>query len=319
MNFRFRSLSLTAVGLSVIALSAGCEVSKCKTDDGRDATCAESLEVYPGDEETLTADYMPGMDLTIEQVKGDILLVPGEPGVVTAIFKPFTYRGHSKDAEAAEDLASGISKEVRTDGNVVVVETLQTGGWDEVGAALTVAIPPEFDGALRVTNHSVGNLDEANIDTEPGAVGNAFAVHMESQGLGFCDLDGTPLIVDTYAACRGEIEIVGVSDNVTAYSDGIISDDENAVRVSWSAISDTASGEIESTDGQIELNLPSTGNFTIAAATNADGAVQMNPAPDGCELSADNVLTCGTGDAQFVVSAGTEDDFDPANVNISWN
>jgi hypothetical protein len=40
--------------------------------------------------------------------------------------------------------------------------------------------------------------------------------------------------------------------------------------------------------------------------------------PAGCEVSGYS-LSCGTGGAIFVVSAGTGDTVDPANVNISFN
>ena len=320
MNFRFGTLSLTALSLSLLAFSAGCEVSKCKTDDGRDASCAESLETTYGPEVTAEQPYELDMDLTIDGIKGEIVLEPGTAGVVSVTFKPFTIRGHGKDADAQEDLDHGWVSDVRTEGNAVVVETQQNGESDEVGAIIKVQVPPEFNGAIRIVNHAAGETGQGDISIEEGGAASAHAVYMEAHGLGDCNLDGAPSITDTEANCDGEIEIVNVSDNVTAFGRGTILDDAAyGVRVSFAGISeDAVGGEIESQHGNVELNLPADGNFQITAAPNADGAVQMATPPDSCEAS-DNVLSCGTGAAIFIVSASTDSSLDPGNVNMDFH
>jgi len=318
MNFRFRSLTLTAVGLSVLALSTGCEVSKCKTDEGQDATCAESLETTYGPHETLEATYDVNMDLNVDGVKGEILVVPGTAGVVRVTFKPFTVRGHSKDADAQEDLEQGWIKDVRVEGNAVVVETFQNGESDEVGAAMEIELPPEFNGAINIMNRSVGEVDQGRVIIND--VASAHSVHVESLGLGLCDIDGAPSVTNTYVSCEGIVEVVNVSDNVTVFAEGTILDDEPfGARVSFAGIAEGATGgEIESQHGHVELNLPGDGHFQITAAANEEGEVLMNPAPDTCEAS-DNVVTCGNGDAIYIVSAGTADSLDPGNVHIDFH
>ncbi len=325
-----------ALGLFVLASACGAETGDstgAEPDAGADAgseleagveagTPAEALERYmdPDAQMTLQRPYASGMDLVVDNVKGDILLVPGEAGTVVAVFEPFTYRGGTQESEAILDLENGLSVDVRTEGDQIVVESLQLGEWEELGATLTVALPPEFDGAIRVVNRSAGNIDEANIDIDEGAAASAFSVSMESQGLGDCNLDGAPSIIDTNASCRGRIEITNVSDDVTAYSDGYISSsDPFAIRVHLAGISaDASGGEIESTEGNVELNLPPDGNFRIAAVPNASGAFNVVTPPDGCDL-AESSLSCGAGGAIFSVSAGTDDSFDAGNVNISFN
>jgi hypothetical protein len=322
MNFSFRSLSLTALGLSALTFAAGCEVSKCKTDEGQDATCAESLETTYGTEVTMEQPYDADMDLTIESVKGEVILVLGDPGVVSVDLKPFTVRGHSKDVDAQEDLEQGWSGDVRTEGNAVVVETLQTGESDEVGANLYVRVPPEFNGAIRIVNHSVGEVDVGKISIQEGAAASAWSVSMESFGLGDCNLDGSVTIIDTFVDCEGEVEITNVSDNVTALGRGTILDNAPfGVRVSFAGISaDAEGGEIASEHGNVELNMPADGNFQITAAPNADGALQFGGStlPPDCE-SSDNVVSCGTGAAVYLVSASTESNLDPGNVNVDFH
>lgn len=325
MNFRFRSLTLTAVALSTLALSAGCEVSKCETEDGQDATCAESLERYTrdGSDQTYSEAYEPGMNVVVDNIKGDIFVRPGNAGVVEIVASPFTYRGHSKDTEAGDDITNGWSGTIEAADGQITFITYQQGGWDEVGTTLTVFLPPEFDGALRVVNQGAGNLEEADIDiSDDGAgspLGSAHSLTVESMGLGECNINGVPSVTSTTASCRGEIEITNVSDNVTAHADGIASDsDPYMVRVSFAGISaDATGGEISTTEGHVELNMPADGNFQITAAPNEDGVVNIADVPDGCEAS-DNVVSCGTADASYIVNAGTDDTFDPANVNIDF-
>ena len=40
--------------------------------------------------------------------------------------------------------------------------------------------------------------------------------------------------------------------------------------------------------------------------------------PDTCEVS-DNVISCGAGAAQFLATAGIEEGFDPAFVNVDFH
>jgi hypothetical protein len=286
-----------------------------------DASIAEQLERYTLEDSERTAEqpYAPGMDLVVDNVNGDIVLEPGEAGVIAATFTPFTYRGHDRESEAHEDLLTGWSGEVLDQGDQLTVVSHQLGDWEEVGTTLTVRVPPEFDGAIRVVNHGAGSIAESDIDLDDGAVASAWSVRMESLGLGLCNLDGAPSIVETYASCRGPIEITNVTDDVTAYSDGLSSDDPFAVRVSFAAISaDATGGEIESTQGHVELDLPSHGDFQVTATSNEAGLVNAVALPETCALSG-STLSCGSAGAIFAVSAGTDDSFDPANVNISFN
>ncbi|HVJ13943.1 MAG TPA: hypothetical protein VM686_00820 [Polyangiaceae bacterium] len=278
----------------------------------------EALQRFTGTDVTSSQPYVAGMDLVVDHVKGLIRLVPGEPGVVSATFSPFTYRGASAETEATEDMMTGWSGEVLTEGNEISVISQQL-GWDEVGAELTVEVPPEFDGAIKVVNQAAGEIEEADIAIDEGAVASAWSVHLQSLGLGDCDLDGAPTVKDTVVECRGVIEITNVSDDVTAYSDGLVgSDAPFGVRVFFAAISAEASGgDIESTDGNVELNLPAEGSFQITATPNADGAVNVVTPPDGC-LASGNTVACGTGGAVYIASAGT-DSLQAANVNMDFH
>lgn len=325
MNCRYRSLTLTAFALGALVVASGCEVSKCKTDTGQNATCAESLTRFTDSDanKTMQVDYMPGMDLVIHGTKGNIHVNPGSAGVVAATFTPFVQLGHSRANDAKNMMENLLTVDVSASGNTVNVTTVAdyaAGASDELGATIELALPPEFDGNLTVTNDGHGNAEESNIAVN--AVGSAISATLTSYDLGDCDLDGAPSIVNTTVNCDGLIEITNVSDNVTAHSTSAFTDDQLAdVRVTFAGISDTATGGTISTkNGRIELGFPLTGNYTIVANANADGVVNEGTLPTGCMVSgAGNAkqVTCGTGGASYDINAGSDDAFG-ANIDIGY-
>jgi hypothetical protein len=341
MNSRFRSLTLAAFVLGTLAFASGCETSNCTTEEGQDAVCAESLERYTESaiNETITVPYEPGTSLVVDNIKGHIHVCAENEqpnnadacggadaiaGEISVLFVPFTFRGHSKDAEARAEM-EGLMKTVQDDGagTITVRTDPAEGSSDEVGATLYVRLPPEFDGNLKVVNQGFGNVEEADIIVDTVSM-SPYVYVQSDHGLGDCDVDGAPTVVNTEAYCRGQIEITNVSDNVTADSTGPFTDgDDFAVRVDWAGISDAATGgTIRSDEGHIELDVPSTGNFSIAATSNVDGAVnEEGTQPSTCSTEGagtSKTLTCGTGGATFTVTAATEESFDGGNVNIVY-
>ncbi len=331
MNSRFRPLTLATVALTALAFASGCETSKCKTDEGEDATCAESLVRYTvsGANETLTQPYTAGMSLVVDNVKGHVRINedPGAAGEVSITVEPFTYRGNSKDAEAKDEMTSKLGKSFEADANdpnLLIFRTDQLdGASDELGATIYVSLPPEFNGNLKLNSSGAGNVEEGDIIAN--YVASAILVDMNSGDLGDCDLDGSPTVVNTVANCDGQVEITNVSDNVDVHTTGEFQDDEPfAIRVAWAGISDTATGGTISTDeGHVELAIPSTGNFTMVAAANYGGTVQETNTPDTCMSSGDqstsDTVTCGTNGGTFTVTAGADDAFEnPANVYLDF-
>ncbi len=149
MNPRFRSLALSALSLTVLLAASGCETSNCETEEGQDAVCAESLKKFTvdGTKGTIDVEYEAGSgDLVVDNIKGTIHVDEGlDAGIISITFEPFTYRGHSKDAEAKDDIENKFSKsfEFDEDQNTYVARTDRgEGSTDELGAEIWVELPP---------------------------------------------------------------------------------------------------------------------------------------------------------------------------------
>ena len=107
----FNLSSLAVLGCLAV-LSTGCEVSDCSPEDESKGVCVqgESLTEFKGAEITETVDWTAGMPLSVDGMNGQISIKQGTAGKVSVLFKPFTFRGASKRAEAEEDLTVHFQK-----------------------------------------------------------------------------------------------------------------------------------------------------------------------------------------------------------------
>jgi hypothetical protein len=313
MNPRFRSLALSALSLTVLLAASGCETSNCETEEGNDAVCAESLKKFTvaGAEQTLELDYEPGRDLVVDNIKGTIHVNEGlDAGVITITFDPFTYRGHSKDAEAKDDIENKFSASFEwvEDDNAYIARTDRgEGSSDELGAEITVELPPEFDGVLRVVNQGGGEVNPGNVIVNYTALSPTVNLENKSS-VGDCDLDGAETVTRTTADCGGQIEIRGISDNVDVVSTGLETDLD--ILVEFASISDDAAGgSIKSDDGQVDVIFPPDSNFSVDAST-GEGVVTLFDLPDSCNAEGEDAsqsVVCGAdGSALYTIQAGLD-------------
>ena len=106
-----RTLFASVSVLSLCALVlGGCEVTDCKTEEGKDAKCAESLELHEGEVQSQAEPYTVGQNVTIQGLYGDIVVVSGDEGEVGVDFSPFNYRGHNQDDDAERELEETRAK-----------------------------------------------------------------------------------------------------------------------------------------------------------------------------------------------------------------
>ncbi len=334
MNPRFRSLALSAFSLSLLLAASGCETSNCETEEGNNAVCAESLKKFTvaGAEQTIEVDYEPGRDLVVDNIKGTIHVNEGlDAGKISITFEPFTYRGHSKDAEAKDEIENKFSAsfEWSEDDEAYIARTDRgSGSSDELGAEITVNLPPEFDGALRVVNQGGGELNPGDVIVNFTALSPSVELENKSS-VGDCDLDGSATVTMTRAKCGGNIEIRGISDNVEVVSTGLETGLD--VLVQFASISDDATGgSIKSDDGQVDVIFPGPNeddelpNFSVDAST-GEGAISVYDLRDDCESDGDDAaqsFVCGEGgNAVYTIQAGLDGvgdaplnlDFDPTN------
>jgi hypothetical protein len=231
----------------------GCEAQDCdNAETGAEGVCLKSLKRFDGPLETGTVDYA-GDDIIVDGSNGDIYVVEGVAGLVSASFEPFVLRAYDITQEEADEDLELLDLSITTDGGDVHVDvTRLDDALSSLGADITVAIPPEFTGNLRVA--------QGNGQTEVRYVAAASGVIVDSDN-GSCD-------VATGAA--SEISVHCDNGDLSASIDDVTAQ----------------SGAGFSTgNGSITLFLPTSAVFSVQAAALAGGTASAENLPAGCVLA----------------------------------
>ncbi len=315
MNAFFSSVSLLALCGPVLLLG-GCEVKDCKTEEGKDAVCAESLSVYNGTPETLTADYADGAQVNVRGLFGDVLVTVGAPGVVAAKFSPFNYRSHEEEASARRELTENLDLAVEKDasGNVTI-SVARRDATSGLGSHITLELPPEFNGPLVVENAADGVLNTGAVDVS--FVGDSTTLNVVNGGLENCNIlrgtDGEPVdptaLTNVDVRCGADITVRGVNDDVIVHSTAEFHSDVFVEIASISAASN--GGRISGEDTTIEVVFPASDSFTVAASIGEGASIKALALPAACEASEDTAtsktFSCGTGVPVYEVSTQDAD------------
>jgi hypothetical protein len=301
--------------LSFCALAlGGCEVTDCKTEDGQDATCAESLEVHEGEPQTETVAYEVGQNITIQGVYGDIFVTGGDDAEVAVTFKPFNYRGHNQDEEAQLELVENLDLAVASDAEGITISAGRHDATNGLGSHITVALPPEFNGTLVVDNQGDGPINQGHIDIE--YVAEATTLNVINRGLQNCNilrdssLSEPSLLTDVDVRCGADIYVRGVNDNV--YVDSRDPAFHSDIVVEIASISANATGgEIKGADSDVRVYFPVAGDYNIVASTGSNGAHMGNVSAGECEVTSEDEsgadLQCGAGGPVYQVFADDAD------------
>jgi hypothetical protein len=320
-------VSLLSVAVASVALG-GCEVTDCKTEEGKDAKCAESLEAYEATPEVSDTDYVAGASLTIDGVYGDITILPGEAGTVSTTFKPFNYRGHSQETDARLELDENLdlSMDTDADGNITVT-TERHGATNGLGSHITVRIPPEFDGTLIVKNSGDGVINQGLIDIQTTA--EAKTLNVVNHGLGNCQVlageKDEPSIVssltDVDVRCEASILVRGVNDNVVVLGES--SAFHNDIIVEIMSIGPSATGgQIDGPNSSVQVTFPVAGDYEVVTHASDEGTRIARVETGDCDApvndETDLQLTCGAGGPVYDVSASDDDadDDEPSRINV---
>jgi hypothetical protein len=314
-----RTLFASVSVLSLFALSLGaCEVTDCKTEEGNDAKCAESLEVHEGEPQSETLAYEVGQNITIQGIYGDIYVTGGDEAEVGVTFKPFNYRGNSQDEEAQLELAENLDLAVTSDAEGITISAGRHDATNGLGSHITVTLPPEFNGTLVVQNEGDGPINQGHIDIQ--YVAEATTLNVVNHGLEHCwvlradGMDDVPiepsLLTDTDVRCAADIYVRGVNDNV--YIDSRDPAFHSDVVVEIASISASATGgEIKGADSDVRVYFPVAGDYGISASAGENGAHIGTVRPGDCEeVSSDETsaeLTCGAGGPVYQVFANDAD------------
>jgi hypothetical protein len=324
MRTLLSAVSVFTLGVSSLLLG-GCEVTDCKTDEGEDAKCAESLKAYEADESVETVPYVDGASVVINGVYGDIAILPGTAGEVSTTFKPFNYRGHSQEEDARRELEENLDLLVDHDldgSGDVTITTDRNGATNGLGSHITVRLPPEFNGVLIVENEGNGVMNQGLIDVK--FVGEATTLNVTNHGLQRCNVlrgdDDEPSIVsnlnDVNVQCEADIFVRGVNDNVVVRS--VSPSFHSDVRVDIVGVSaDAIGGSIIGENSNVQVTFPVAGDYDVVASP-GDGASMSKVEAGECEASPFDYtqlsLTCGAGGPIYEISATGVDD--PSRINV---
>lgn len=326
MRTLLSAVSVFSVCASSLLLG-GCEVSDCKTDDGEDAKCAESLKAFEGGETVETIPYVDGASVTINGKYGDIAILSGDAGEISTTFKPFNYRGHSQEDDARRELEENLDLgfESDDDGNVTIT-TDRHDATNGLGSHITVRLPPEFNGVLILENEGDGVINQGLIDVK--FVGEATTLNVTNHGLQQCTVlrgeDDEPSIVsnltDVNVRCEADIMVRGVSDNVVVRSVSP-SFHSNVVVEIVSISADATGGSIIGENSHVQVTLPAAGDYDVVASASGEGAHLSRVETGECEAPvSDDVelqLTCGVGGPVYEIAATDTDDVDDEESRIN--
>jgi hypothetical protein len=241
------------LGLFVGNGTLGCEAQDCdNAETGGEGVCLKSLKRFEGATETATVDHA-GDDIIIDSSNGNVYVVEGEAGLVSAEFEPFVLRAYDITQEEAEQDFELLDLAVTTDGGDVHVDVRrEDGAPTSLGADITVAIPPEFSGNLRV--------EQNNGPTEVRYVAAANGVIVNSE-VGGCD-------IATGAASEISIRC-----------------DVGDLSASISDVTEQTGTGFSTGNGSIALSLPAHAVFSVQAAALAGGTVSVENLPAECTLA----------------------------------
>lgn len=241
------------LGLFVANGTLGCEAQDCDNEEtGAEGVCLKSLKRFDAPRETDSVAYA-GDDVIIEVANGDIHVVPGEAGDVTATFEPFVLRAYDVSEEEAEEDFALLARSITTSGGDVHVDVARLDDApSSLGADVTVALPPEFSGNLVI--------EQGNGDTEVDFAGGAIGVLVTSEN-GGCDI-----------ATGGASEISVHCDN-------------GDLSATIQDVAEQTGSGFSTENGSITLFLPSDGVFSVQAAALAGGTVSVENMPSACTLA----------------------------------
>jgi len=120
---------------------------------------AESAVRYEASDETLSAAYTAGQDISVSGGNGRINVVGGGGSEVSATFSPFILDAKDNEDNARAHMEKNLSLTVEDTGSGIVVKASRASGSSgSLGADITVRLPDDFDGTFSL-NQGNGGTD----------------------------------------------------------------------------------------------------------------------------------------------------------------
>ncbi|HEY3235240.1 MAG TPA: hypothetical protein VGJ84_10995 [Polyangiaceae bacterium] len=316
MKARGRPLFALALTATLVFSALGCETSKCKDEQGRDAVCAKSLTRFLPQQNPapVTTTWSAGTPIKVLGLYGNITVRSGASGAVEVAFKPFDYRAYDAEAQARDELANNLITSVATDadGTLVISTARQPGSSNGLGADIDVKLPSNFDALLKVRNSGQGPQNPGDVDIQ--FVGSSPRVEVINDALvGSCTVMGAPSLKFTEVTCVDETMVSNVNDTVNVATTGLIA----PIQVTIASISASAGpSSITAADSDISVTFPASAQFSVNA-TATGGAVSAGSPPSSCMIQSTapdaSTITCGAaGGPEYSINTGD------GNINVSF-
>jgi hypothetical protein len=301
---RTTALVAAIVGSGVACTEAPpCTEEQAENGDTEDCSDTVDLVTYIADSDesvTLRQPWSSGDSLHLEGAIREVTVVEGSADDEVEI----TYR-------AAADLADGRSEafvldtfeqldvEFRARGETLRLAAAHPSTSVELGAALVVALPLEFDGEFLIQKFGA----PGNVTIEYLGQATSLDVDMEAP-------DSDLLVEDTGEVRLARLNVAGSVETVAFTNEDleqvVINSEEGDIVTGFDVVPRSHAtlltgkikdDSIKDTGGNINVRLPEDGNFTAATYTKDQARFEGTSGCDRTEIARDiQKLVCGSGD-----------------------
>lgn len=303
--------SVAWVGL-VTALGCGesppCTDEQAETRDTAECSNDVELVTYTADEEeeaALTEPWRSGDDVRLEGAVRELTVVEGEADEVVITYRAQADLADGRSESFVRDQFDELEVEFERRGETLRVNVAHPGTSVELGAVVTLALPPDFDGALEIQKY--------------GAPGNVTIEHLGRARVLDVDMeqpDSDLRVEHTGALRRVRLNAAGSVDTVpfedVNLEQVVINSEEGDIVTAFDVVPESHAtlltgkikGEsIKDTGGNIRVGLPADGDFTAATYTKDQARFEGLASCDRFEIADDiQKLVCGSGDRDAMLT-----------------
>lgn len=290
---------VTALGCSD---SPPCTDEQAETRDTAECTNEVELVTYTAkadDAVTLTEAWESGDDVRLEGAVREITVVEGESAEVVITYRAQADLADGRSESFVRDRFDELEVEFERRGETLRLDVTHPRTSVELGAVVTLALPPDFDGDLSIQKY--------------GAPGNVTIEHLGRARVLDVDMeqpDSDLLVEDNGSLRRVRLNAAGSVETV-AFDDAnleqvVINSEEGDIVTAFDVVPEShatlLTGKIQGdsvkdTGGNIRVGLPVSGDFTAATFTKDQARFEDLSSCDRFEIADDiQKLVCGSGD-----------------------
>lgn len=299
---------------TVLALAPACGESRPCTEEeveNRDtADCSSDVELvtYTASSEdtvTVTQKWQAGKSLHIEGAVREVTVFEGDSREVAISYRAQVELADGRPESFVRETMQHLDVSFEARGDRLTFEATHPGTKAELGAIVSIAIPPDFDGDLSIQKYIAPGdvviefLGEArSLDVDMEAIGFDLSVqHPGALRTARLNAAGNIDTVDFDHKALERVVINSEEGNIVTGFDVVPSDH---ARVITGKLKD---GKLRDTGGNIRVSVPADGDFSLATYTK--NRARFTGAGDCVrrEVAYDiQTLNCGEGDADDLLT-----------------